>query len=45
MYFYTQKLTEWEIKKTIPFIAASKITKYLGTNLTDTGIRPVFGKL
>ena len=45
LYFYTQRLTEWEINKTIPFTTASKITKYWWTNLTDTGIRPVLRKL
>ena len=45
LYFYTQNLTEWEINKIIPFTTVLKITKYRGTNLTDTGIRPVYRKL
>ena len=32
--YANNKLTEREIKKTIPLIFASKITKYLGINLT-----------
>ena len=34
MFLYTNKLAEKEIKKTIPFIIATKIIKYLGINLT-----------
>ena len=35
MFLYTNnKLPEREIKKTIPFTTVSKITKYLGINLT-----------
>ena len=34
MLYANNKLTEREIKKTIPLIFASKITKYLGINLT-----------
>ena len=34
MFLYTNKLAEKDIKKTIPFIIATKIIKYLGINLT-----------
>ena len=35
LFLYTNnKLSEWEIKKIIPFTIASKIIKYLGINLT-----------
>ena len=41
-FLYTNnEISEKEIKKTIPFTIASKRKKYLGTNLTKGGERPV----
>ena len=43
-YTITMRITEGEIKETIPFTITMKIIKYLGINLPKETKRPIYKK-